>query len=164
MSTPFTSGPRKRLMLPTHLAHKPILAIPYDAFDGKYANTTDASFISAGKSQWDADDNGTKEMALKVLRYVFEQDKWSRQSEEMPPHRPIDLTILLVLGLMDNTTIPAGTFFNQDQDIVALSQDLGGDFSSVCDYYSQHPDELAIIENRLNALFDVLSQWKAKRP
>lgn len=80
---------------PTHLGHRPIVVINnYNELDGKYnADKTDAQAISIGRSQW-----SEEEMSAKVWRYSYNSGKngqWSPQSEELPLHRLIDLSILL---------------------------------------------------------------------
>lgn len=77
---------------PTNLSHKPIVVInDYNELDGKNdASITDAQALSIGKSQWNED-----EISAKVWRYVHSENKWSRQSEELPLHRLLDLSILL---------------------------------------------------------------------
>ena len=83
------SGEKKA---PTHLGHKPIVVINnYNKLDGKYnADTTDAQAISIGRSQWSEID-----MSAKVWRFSHKSNQWSPQSEELPLHRLIDLSILL---------------------------------------------------------------------
>jgi len=78
--------------IPTNLKHKPLFIIDnYNEIDGKYSNNTDAQALSLGFAQW----NGIRdhELSVKVWRYTGE--KWSRQSEELPLHRAIDLTTLI---------------------------------------------------------------------
>ena len=80
---------------PQHLAHKPIISVSdYDKVDGKYANATDAMALSIGLAQYDRSD-----ISLKVWRYTNDE-KWSRQSEELPVHRNLDLTILFLTSLL----------------------------------------------------------------
>jgi hypothetical protein len=79
---------------PTHLHHKPIITVDdYDAIDGKYVKNTDAKALSVGKSQWDEAD-----LSAKVWRHTG--DRWSRQSEELPLHRVLDLCILTISSFM----------------------------------------------------------------
>lgn len=80
---------------PTNLKHQPIIAVnDYDKVDGKYAGETDAKALTLGNAQWDRND-----ISAKVWRY--EETKWSRQSEELPLHRVIDLATLIVSVLKD---------------------------------------------------------------
>ena len=64
--------------IPTTLKHKPVLvAEDYGRIDGRTAYGSDAQGLSLGLAQW---------------RHTGE--KWSRQSEELPLHRVLDLAIL----------------------------------------------------------------------
>lgn len=79
-------------MIPTTLKHKPVFVCEnYEAIDGRYFNNTDAKGISLGLAQWN--DRGKVDISAKVWRHTGE--KWSRQSEELPIHRVIDLAILV---------------------------------------------------------------------
>lgn len=83
---------------PTHLKHQPVAGVDgYEAVDGKYATDSDAKGITIGFSQWNHSD-----LSLKVWRR--DDEKWSRQSEELPLHRAIDLTSLLVSVLGEGLT------------------------------------------------------------
>ncbi len=55
-------------------------------------NNTDVKALSIGTAQYDFD-----EISLKVWRHTG--IKWSRQNEELPLHRNIDLNILLIASL-----------------------------------------------------------------
>ena len=83
---------------PEHLSHKPIIAVnDYDKIDAIYANDTDVRALSIGQAQYDED-----ELSLKIWRHTSE--KWSRQSEEMPIHRALDLSILAVAAILTDTS------------------------------------------------------------
>lgn len=80
------------MKLPTTLKHKPVIvAEDYGNIDGRYAYATDAQGLSLGLAQWN--DRGKVDVSAKVWRYTGE--KWSRQSEELPLHRVLDLAILV---------------------------------------------------------------------
>ena len=80
------------MTIPTKLKHKPVIVSEdYDKIDGRYSNNSDAKGLSLGLAQWN--DRGNLEISAKVWRHTGE--KWSRQSEEMPLHRVIDLAILI---------------------------------------------------------------------
>ncbi|MDL2274958.1 DUF6530 family protein [Desulfosarcina sp. OttesenSCG-928-G10] len=80
------------MKIPAHLKHKPVVcAEDYANIDGKYAHNTDAKGLSVGLAQWN--DRGNVDISAKVWRHSGE--KWSRQSEEMPMHRVLDLAILI---------------------------------------------------------------------
>lgn len=79
------------MKIPTTLKHKPVIVSEaYDLIDGRILNS-DAKGISVGLAQWN--DRGKVDVSAKVWRHTGE--KWSRQSEEMPLHRVIDLAIFV---------------------------------------------------------------------
>ena len=80
------------MKIPTTLKHKPVIVSEnYGQVDGRYANQSDAQGLSLGLAQWN--DRGKVDISAKVWRYTGE--KWSRQSEELPLHRVLDLAILV---------------------------------------------------------------------
>ncbi len=80
------------MKIPTTLKHKPVIVSDnYENVDGRYAYKTDAKGLSLGLAQWN--DRGKVDISAKVWRYTGE--KWSRQSEELPLHRVLDLAILV---------------------------------------------------------------------
>ena len=80
------------MKIPTTLKHKPVIvAENYDSIDGRGAYHSDAKGLSLGLAQWN--DRGKVDISAKVWRHTGE--KWSRQSEELPMHRVIDLAILV---------------------------------------------------------------------
>jgi hypothetical protein len=81
-----------KMKIPTTLKHKPVIVSEnYENVDGRYAYNTDAKGLSLGLAQWN--DRGKVDISAKVWRYTGE--KWSRQSEELPLHRVLDLAILV---------------------------------------------------------------------
>ena len=82
------------MKIPTHLKHKPIIGVnDYEKIDSIYANNSDVRALSIGEAQYD-----NNQISLKVWRHTGK--KWSRQNEEIPIHRNIDLTILLIGSLL----------------------------------------------------------------
>lgn len=80
------------MKIPTTLKHKPVIVSEnYEKVDGRSAYISDAKGLSLGLAQWN--DRGKVDISAKVWRYTGE--KWSRQSEEMPLHRVLDLAILI---------------------------------------------------------------------
>lgn len=78
--------------IPTNLKHKPVIvADNYANIDGRKAYDSDAVGLSLGLAQWN--DRGKVDVSAKVWRHTGA--KWSRQSEEIPLHRVIDLAILI---------------------------------------------------------------------
>lgn len=80
------------MKIPTTLKHKPVIVSEnYENIDGRNSYDSDAKGLSLGLAQWN--DRGKIDISAKVWRYTGE--KWSRQSEELPMHRVIDLAILI---------------------------------------------------------------------
>ena len=85
------------MKIPTTLKHKPVIvAENYGNVDGRYAYNTDAKGLSLGLAQWN--DRGKVDISAKVWRHTG--GKWSRQSEELPLHRVLDLAILICRSLL----------------------------------------------------------------
>lgn len=85
------------MRIPTTLKHKPVIAVEdYEHVDGRTAYHSDAKGLSLGLAQWN--DRGKVDVSAKVWRHTGE--KWSRQSEEMPLHRVLDLAILVCRGTL----------------------------------------------------------------
>ena len=81
------------MKIPTTLKHKPVITVEnYANVDGRSAYESEAQGLSIGLAQWN--DRGRVDASAKVWRYTGE--KWSRQSEELPLHRVLDLAILIV--------------------------------------------------------------------
>lgn len=80
------------MKIPTTLKHKPVIVVEnYGNVDGRQAYQTDAQGLSLGLAQWN--DRGNVDVSAKVWRHTGE--RWSRQSEELPLHRVLDLAILI---------------------------------------------------------------------
>lgn len=85
------------MKIPTTLKHKPVIVSEnYENIDGRSAYDSDAKGLSLGLAQWN--DRGKVDISAKVWRHTGE--KWSRQSEELPMHRVVDLAILLCRAKM----------------------------------------------------------------
>ncbi|MCT6518034.1 DUF6530 family protein [Proteus vulgaris] len=87
---------RKNKAIPNHLSHKPVIKLEnYANIDGEYARTetqdTDTEGLSIGLAMWGTENKPA--LSAKVWRHTG--DKWSRQSEEIPIHRVIDLASLI---------------------------------------------------------------------
>ncbi len=133
------------MKIPVTLKHKPVIVSEdYEKLDGRYAarRKTDAKGLSLGLAQWD--DRG-KEISAKVWRHTGK--KWSRQSEELPLHRVLDLAILICRAkqsfatydakqsVIDGVDLPEGTMKIEvcknnptiDKDIKQFKQALSND-------------------------------------
>ena len=81
------------MKIPSELKHKPVIVSQdYDLIDGRKAHKSDAKGLSLGLAQWN--ERGNVDISAKVWRHTG--GKWSRQSEELPLHRILDLAILIV--------------------------------------------------------------------
>lgn len=83
---------------PMHLTHKPIIATvdARTADDPEHdGNWTDVRSLSIGKAQW----NDPNAFSVKVWRNV--DGRWTRQSEEVPLHRALDLAILVITTMIE---------------------------------------------------------------
>lgn len=81
------------MKIPTTLKHKPVIvAEDYSNIDGRQAYESDAKGLSLGLAQWN--ERGNVDISAKVWRHTGE--RWSRQSEELPLHRVLDLAILIL--------------------------------------------------------------------
>ena len=80
------------MKIPTTLKHKPVIVSEnYENIDGRNAYNSEAKGLSLGLAQWN--DRGKVDISAKVWRHTG--GKWSRQSEELPLHRVLDLAILV---------------------------------------------------------------------
>jgi hypothetical protein len=103
------------MKIPVELKHKPVIVSEnYNLIDGRYAPDpvsgmeSDAKGLSLGLAQWN--DRGKVEISAKVWRHTGE--KWSRQSEELPLHRVLDLAILVARTRL----YFADRYFHKDSD------------------------------------------------
>lgn len=132
---------------PKHLGHKPIISVnEYDKIDAQYKNNTDVKALSIGTAQYDFD-----EISLKVWRHTG--IKWSRQNEELPLHRNIDLNILLIASLLKDTSsdYPNSNLREEIDDISKVKL--------IQDYYKSHEN---FLRPRLEELQEKLNQFLKK--
>lgn len=129
---------------PRHLKHKPIVSVnDYDKIDAQYRRKTDVKALSIGTAQYDS-----HEISLKVWRHTG--TRWSRQSEELPLHRSIDLNILLLGALM--TDIDSGyPKTNLREEVDDEIQ-----FDKIMAYYKSHE---GFLRPRLEELRDNLNEF-----
>jgi len=136
------------MKIPTTLKHKPVIvAEDYSRIDGRSAYDTDAQGLSLGLAQWN--DRGRVDISAKVWRYTGE--KWSRQSEELPLHRALDLAILICRAqqfFRENYRFEKG--YDPDHPLIDRVG-LQGDAMSVavCTSNEQIEGDLALFRNAL---------------
>lgn len=119
------------MRVPEHLQHKPVVVVDdYDKVDGIHKGPdSDAKGLSIGKSQWNQN-----EISAKVWRHK-EGSGWSRQSEELPLHRVLDLAIL-ILSIYDyNGDNETETFLNKT--IIDEKE-----FDKIKDFLNENKEEL----------------------
>ena len=134
---------------PKHLGHKPLVSVnDYNQIDGFYRGSkTDAKALSIGWAQYDNDD-----IAMKVWRHTGE--KWSRQSEELPIHRNLDLTILLLHVLFDEEVNPDSLLVKSKS---LITEDQDGGMQAIRQFYE---DNKAFLEPRLKEMKELLNKMK----
>lgn len=131
---------------PTHLTHKPITSVEnYSQEDGIYVNNTDVKALSIGIAQYDPD-----EISAKVWRNV--NGTWSRQSEELPLHRVIDLNTTILKSILLSANIPAPI---TKLDVKVIDQNALGE---ILDYYKNNRQTLLPKLQELQILLNFFSQ------
>jgi hypothetical protein len=97
--------------IPKWLSHKPIIAVDYEQQD---ASAGDAKFLSIGKSTWNEED-----CSAKIWRRAYAGNRWSRQSEEIPLWRVLDLTRLLISVITgEETTLKSECVNTEDEEFL----------------------------------------------
>jgi hypothetical protein len=120
---------------PWWLSHKPVINVDYESLD---AEAGDAKFITIGKSTWNK-----KDYSAKVWRQVYETGRWSRQSEELPLWRVLDLATLLV-ATINNKQSNLGEYI-QDQE-------------SELELRSYLEENMEVLGPKMNELSEMLKQ------
>lgn len=130
------------MAVPEHLQHKPIIAVnDYDKIDGQYAPNSDAKVLSIGQAQYDED-----EISVKVFRHTG--NNWSRQSEELPLHRTLDLTTLIITSIL--------TGQNSAKIVSTLNEQIISEprVQEIKDYYQTN---INILRPKLEEIRDLLN-------
>ena len=135
------------MKIPTHLKHKPIIAVnDYEKIDSIYANNSDVRALSIGEAQYD-----NNQISLKVWRHTGK--KWSRQNEEIPIHRNIDLTILLIGSLL--------TDISSKYPTTSLREEIINE-NKVIDIQNYYKKNENYLKPRLEELKSVLDKFLSK--
>lgn len=143
--------------LPQHLAHKPVYAMPYQFFDGNSKGTSDPRYLSVGLAQYD--DN---QVSIKIMRHTG--GRWTRQAEELPLHRAIDMTLFLAHVLTkpedEDVQLKPGLFSDQNEELTIRRDEhrSAAEMARFDTFLDQH-DEL--LKQRLSILADVLIELRA---
>ena len=135
------------MKIPTHLKHKPIIAVnDYEKIDSIYANNSDVRALSIGEAQYD-----NNQISLKVWRHTGK--KWSRQNEEIPIHRNIDLSILLLGSLL--------TDISSKYPSTSLREEIINE-SKVVEIQNYYKSNENYLKPRLEELISVLDKFLSK--
>ncbi|AIS61992.1 DUF6530 family protein [Listeria ivanovii] len=145
------------MKIPTTLKHKPVMVVEnYEEVDGKSAYHSDAKGLSLGLAQWN--DRGKVDISAKVWRHTG--DKWSRQSEELPLHRVLDLAILIArtkVHFKDAYRLP--DFYDKENptlDRIGLQGDAMT--IAVCEDNEYINEDIALFEQALKNDDELLSE------
>ena len=154
---------------PERLKHKPIITVDYEKKD---AEAGDAKFLSLGKSTWNPED-----FSAKVWRKSHSRH-WSRQSEEIPLWRVLDLATLLV-AVINNKKSNLDEFVQDSENIEGLRDYIRDnmeilspkmqELSNMLNGFQQeklansHPNIFSYATSELSqdAMFAWLMQWSA---
>lgn len=135
------------MKIPTHLKHKPIIAVnDYEKIDSIYANNSDVRALSIGEAQYD-----NNQISLKVWRHTGK--KWSWQNEEIPIHRNIDLSILLLGSLL--------TDISSKYPSTSLREEIINE-SKVVEIQNYYKSNENYLKPRLEELKSVLDKFLSK--
>ncbi|MBC1422526.1 hypothetical protein IA612_06505 [Listeria seeligeri] len=145
------------MKIPTTLKHKPVIVVEnYEEVDGKNAYDSDAKGLSLGLAQWN--DRGKVDISAKVWRHTG--DKWSRQSEELPLHRVLDLAILIArtkVHFKDAYRLP--DFYDKENPTLDRIGMQGDAMTiSVCKENEYINEDIALFEQALKNDDELLSE------
>jgi len=90
----------RREIAPLGGSHSPVITTTeFRTIDDQenFGRWTDARALSLGRAQWDRD-----EFSVKAWRTV--NGHWSRQSEEVPLHRALDMALMVISGMIEQKT------------------------------------------------------------
>ena len=79
--------------LPKSLKHKPLISVDYYQKDIDNIGAGDAQYLSLGYAQWD---DNRRDVSAKIFRRNNSDSRWSRQAEELPISRVLDLAIFII--------------------------------------------------------------------
>ena len=95
--------------IPTWLSHKPIVAVDYQKRDAQ-VGAGDALYLSIGRSTWDNDT-----VSAKIWRET-PSGAWSRQSEDIPLWRLLDLAILFIATIKNKRSVLGEVVVNESDE------------------------------------------------
>lgn len=95
---------------PTGRSHRPVLTVKYEPVDAE-AGYGDALFMDLGQSTWSKED-----FSAKIWRWAKNGQRWSRQGEELPLSRVLDLAILVAAAVRGRESCLHEFIQNQEQE------------------------------------------------
>lgn len=139
--------------IPTHLTHKPIISVNnYEKYDAKFINDTDVKALTIGFATYN-----NKDISAKIWRYDINNTKWKRQSEEMPLHRALDLSILII----------ASFFKDEESDfpITNLAESFinKGNAKEIQQYYQKNKDKIKPRIQELSRMIELFKEKESKK-
>ena len=121
----------KKQHAPEQRSHTPILTVDYKQID-ENSGYGDACYLDIGLSTWNKED-----LSAKIWRWAYNGNRWSRQGEELPLSRVIDLAILVSAAATEKTSA-LSEFFQKEELKIFLQnfikenmQDLGPKFDEL---------------------------------
>ena len=142
--------------IPTTLKHKPVIVSrDYDKVDGREINS-EAKGLSVGLAQWN--ERGRVDASVKMWRHTGE--KWSRQSEELPPHRVLDLAILLCRTISHfREAYRYPKLYDETNPVIDTIALQGGGFDvSVCTENPMIDTDIALLRDALERDSEILGE------
>ena len=134
-------GDQKQLIMskniPTHLTHKPIVAIDYEKIDEE-AKAGDTKSLSIGKATWDV----KTDFSAKIFRKTYNTGRWSRQGVELALWRLLDLATLLV-----------ATIKGKESEVGAILVSSNDNLEKLREHFQEHKD---LLEPRIEKLKSLL--------
>lgn len=133
-----------KMTVPNDKNHKPIVvAENVDILDGLYSKKTDLVGYSIGIPKFN-----NKEISAKVWRHTGE--RWSRQGEELPIHRVLDLAQLYLGSLLreKSSNFPATVFKEEIRDMEL--------FDKIKNHYADNKVELSSRIQKIKELIDLI--------
>lgn len=149
--------------VPTHLQHKPIYMVnDYNWVDNPKDGDSDALGLSIGLAQWN--DRFGKDISAKVWRHTrgadgeFDSGKWSRQSEELPLHRVLDLAIFICMIMNEKDLSTPVKFVEEDIFLEESNIENFGIYTELLKEFLGQEQEKDRLDKRLRILAQELRQ------
>ena len=101
--------------LPTHLIHTPICSVDFQDFKARFPDreqeteidTDDVKYYSIGFASWHAEQSQSEgKYSMKIFRtYMDDDNYWSRQAEELPLWRVLNMTLVYLAVIYEDPSI-----------------------------------------------------------